>query len=107
MSVLGRAVLERHSIRKFLPLPVPAEVVDEALALAWHAPSNSNIQPWRLVFVSGTARDRLRDALFRVADHEAPYIPALPKALEHYHMSLGLPPVAQMAVANSAGPTQP
>jgi hypothetical protein len=36
------------------------------------------------VFVSGAARDRLKDALFKVADHEAPHIPALPKAFDHY-----------------------
>jgi hypothetical protein len=36
------------------------------------------------VFVSGAARDRLKNALFRVADHEAPHIPTLPKAFEHY-----------------------
>jgi len=48
MSDLDRAIVERHSIRKFLPLPGPREVVDEALALAQHVPSNSNIQPWRL-----------------------------------------------------------
>jgi nitroreductase len=45
MLELGQAVRERHSTRMFLPLPVPRELVDEALALAQHAPSNSNIQP--------------------------------------------------------------
>ena len=50
---------------------------------------NSNIQPWRLVFVVGAARDRLKGALFRVADQEAPKIPALPKAFEHYRYELG------------------
>jgi len=71
MSDLARTVLERHSTRRFLPRPVPRDLVNEALALAQHAPSNSNIQPWRLVFVSGAARDRLKHALFSVADHEA------------------------------------
>jgi nitroreductase len=89
MSVLEQTILERHSIRKFLPLPVPWALVDQALALAQHAPSNSNIQPWRLVLVSGAPRARLRDALFRVAGHEAPHIPALPKAFEHYRFELG------------------
>jgi len=89
VSILDRTILDRHSIRKFLPQPVPREVVDEALTLAQHAPSNSNIQPWRLVFVSGPARARLKDALFRVADREAPHIPALPKAFEHYRFELG------------------
>jgi nitroreductase len=41
------------------------------------------------VFVSGTARNRLKDALFKVADHESPHIPALPKAFEHYRYELG------------------
>jgi nitroreductase len=39
VSVLDRTIVERHSTRKFLPLP--REVVDEALAIAQHAPSNS------------------------------------------------------------------
>ena len=49
MSDLDRAILERYSTRMFLPRSVPRELVDEALALAQRAPSNSNIQPWRLV----------------------------------------------------------
>lgn len=98
MSVLDPTILERHSTRKFLPRPVPREIVDEALALAQHAPSNSNIQPWRLVFVSGAARDRLKDALFRVADHEAPHIPALPKAFEHYRYELGAEVYGSMGI---------
>ena len=72
IPTLDQTILERHSIRKFLPAPVPRDLVDEALALAQHAPSNSNIQPWRLVFASGAARDRLKEALYKVADHEAP-----------------------------------
>ena len=67
MSDLDRAILERHSTRMFLPRSVPRELVDEALALAQHAPSNSNIQPWRLVFVSGAAGGRLKDALISVS----------------------------------------
>jgi hypothetical protein len=38
VSVLDRAIVERHSTRKFLP---PREVVDESLAFAQHARSNS------------------------------------------------------------------
>jgi nitroreductase len=55
MFDLDQAIQERHSTRMFLPRPVPRDLVNEALALAQWAPSNSNIQPWRLVFVSGTA----------------------------------------------------
>jgi len=98
MFDLDQAVKERHSTRMFLRNPVPRELVDEALALAQHAPSNSNIQPWRLVFVSGTARDRLKEALFRVADHEAPHIPGLPKAFEHYRYELGAEVYGSMGI---------
>jgi nitroreductase len=98
MSILDRAILARHSTRMFLPAPVPREVINEALALAQHAPSNSNIQPWRMVFVSGAARNRLKDALFRVADHEAPHIPALPKAFEHYRYELGAEVYSSMGI---------
>lgn len=95
---LDQSILERHSTRMFLPRPVPQELVEQALALAQHAPSNSNIQPWRLVFVSGTARDRLKDALFKVADREAPHIPALPKAFEHYRYELGAEVYGSMGI---------
>ena len=98
MLNLDRTIIERHSTRMFLPRPVPREVVNEALALAQHAPSNSNIQPWRLVFASGDARNRLKDALFSVADHEAPHIPALPKAFEHYRYELGAEVYGSMGI---------
>ena len=97
-AALDQTILERRSIRKFLPAPVPRGLVDEALALAQHAPSNSNIQPWRLVFASGAARDRLKEALLKVADHEAPHIPALPKAFEHYRYELGAEVYGSMGI---------
>ena len=53
MLDLDQVVKERHSTRMFLPKPVPRELLDEAVALAQLAPSNSNIQPWHVVFVSG------------------------------------------------------
>jgi nitroreductase len=89
---------DRVHVRMFLPRPVPRDLVNEALDLAQCAPSNSNIQPWRLVFASGTARNRLRDALFRVADHEVPHIPALPKAFEHYRYELGAEDYGSMGI---------
>jgi nitroreductase len=98
MFDLDQAIRERHSTRMFLPRPVPRDLVNEVLALAQWAPSNSNIQPWRLVFVSGTARARLKDAVFRVADHEAPDIPPLPKAFEHYRYELGAEVYGSMGI---------
>src|SRR6516162_989229 len=65
---LDAAIRERHSTRMFLPQqPVPRALVNEALALAQLAPSNSNIQPWRMVFATGPARARLVEALLEAA----------------------------------------
>ena len=87
MHDLEEAILARHSTRLFLPdKPVPRELVIEALELAVRAPSNSNIQPWRLVFNSGPARDRLVKALLEEADKGEPQVPAT---------SRGVPPLPQ------------
>ncbi|OCK73830.1 nitroreductase [Lepidopterella palustris CBS 459.81] len=90
MDTLERSIKGRHSTRKFLSTPVPRSLVNEALALAQHAPSNSNIQPWRIVFASGAARDRLKEALLDVAKQETPRIPPLPESFRHYRSQLGL-----------------
>ncbi len=42
------------------------------------APSNSNIQPWHLVFNSGPARDRLVEAMLDEAAKGDPKVPAAP-----------------------------
>jgi len=55
---LEDTIRQRRSSRMFLPDPVPRQLVQESLELAMRAPSNSNVQPWRMVFTSGTARDR-------------------------------------------------
>jgi nitroreductase len=43
MFDLDQTILERHSTRLFLPQPVPRRLVDEAIALAVHAPSISGL----------------------------------------------------------------
>ena len=54
MFDLEQTIRERHSTRLILPNKlVPRDLVEEALALAVCAPSNSNIQPWHVVFASG------------------------------------------------------
>ena len=53
------ALLSRGSTRAFLPDPVPRAMVERILDAARHAPSGSNIQPWRVHVVAGSARDAL------------------------------------------------
>jgi len=71
---LDEAIRERHSTRMFLPKPVPRDLLDEALTLAQLAPSNSNIEPWHVVFVSGPPRDRLVAALLDEAKRQPPTV---------------------------------
>lgn len=54
------AVRVRRSIRKFLPEPVPAEVIERALDAAILAPNSSNMQTWDFYWVqSPEAKARL------------------------------------------------
>jgi nitroreductase len=90
MYDLEQVMIERRSTRMFLPhKPVPRELVDEALALAVRAPSNSNIQPWHMVFASGAARDRLVTAMLAEASSKPPNIPPLPEAFAHNRSEMG------------------
>ena len=69
------AVRSRRSVRAFTAEPVPRAVVEEILAAASRAPSGSNIQPWKVHAVAGTAREalsaELRAAHFDPADTQA------------------------------------
>jgi len=101
MLNLDDAIRSRHSTRMFLPQkPVPRELVDEALGLAQCAPSNSNIQPWHIYFVSGVRRDRLVAALTEEAKRRPPNIPPLPASFQHFRSELG----AQVYGAMGIGP---
>ena len=61
---LDKTIQQRRSVRGFLcDKPVPRDVVLEALHLAQRAPSNCNVQPWRVFIASGERCERLRKAL--------------------------------------------
>ncbi|OBK74440.1 nitroreductase [Mycobacterium sp. 1274761.0] len=100
MYDLENAITERRSSRLFLrDKPVPMELVHEALDLAMHAPSNSNIQPWHVVLASGPARDRLVEALLEVAAVESPSVPVLPESFAPMRRDLGALVYGSMGVA--------
>jgi nitroreductase len=62
------AVVNRRSVRRFLPTPVPTETVRMILSAAARAPSGTNFQPWHVHVVSGQARAELCDAVTRAAE---------------------------------------
>ena len=99
MSDLDQVIRARRSSRMFLPdKPVPRELVDEALALAVSAPSNSNIQPWHMVFASGATRERLVAAQLEAARTKRSRAD-LPDAFAHYRFDLGTELYGLMGVA--------
>ena len=67
MHDLDQTILERRSVRGYCPKPVPDDVLHEVLALAQHAPSNCNVQPWRVYIASGEVLRKLRTALVDAA----------------------------------------
>lgn len=56
---VAEALHTRTSKRAFLDQPVERAQVEAVLALAGLAPSGSNIQPWHVYVVTGTAREAL------------------------------------------------
>ena len=60
---IDQLVKTRRSIRRFTDRPVSKQLLIEVLDVARRAPSNSNMQPWRVYLVAGAARDRLAQAL--------------------------------------------
>src|SRR3954447_24363608 len=53
------ALLSRRSLRAFRADPVPRQVVERILALASRAPSGTNVQPWKVYALAGSAKDAL------------------------------------------------
>ena len=62
-AVFNDIVMQRRSLRAFLPTPVSQDVLDEVFGTALRAPSNCNSQPWLVHVVSGAKLDALRESL--------------------------------------------
>lgn len=57
-------IRSRRSVRRFLPDPIPEEVIQRILGTAMWAPSAHNRQPWRFaVLAEVVSRKRLADAM--------------------------------------------
>lgn len=62
-SSIETLLKNRRSVRGFLPTPVPSDQLQNVFALAQHAPSNCNTQPWVVHVVSGEKLETLRRVL--------------------------------------------
>jgi nitroreductase len=70
-AIVDHAITSRQSIRAFLPTPVPRDVIEEILSIAARAPSGTNTQPWKVMVLTGAARQRLSDAITAAYDDPA------------------------------------
>lgn len=108
MSEMGvaEAVRSRRAVRNFTSQPVSEALLREVLATASHAPSGSNLQPWKVHVLAG---DALAHALKVIEGHlfagtmETPEFPTYPEPLgepyrarrsdcgERMYAALGIP----------------
>jgi nitroreductase len=100
MTELDEVVMARRATRLFLrDKPVPRELLDEALELAMRAPSNSNIQPWRVFITSGPRRDRLVEEMLEAASAGFPESMGLPETFFPLRQELGALLYGAMGIA--------
>ena len=58
-AAVDAAIKTRHSLRAFLPTPVPRQTVEDILEVASWAPSGTNTQPWQVHVMTGAALTRV------------------------------------------------
>jgi nitroreductase len=68
-AAVDAAIETRHSMRAFLPTPVPRETLEDLLRVASRAPSGTNTQPWQVHVLTGAAKRRFSDRIQAVYDH--------------------------------------
>jgi len=64
MISVDEAITGRRSVRAFLPVPVPRDIIEHILSVSSRAPSGTNTQPWKVHVLSGVAKERLSRAIF-------------------------------------------
>ncbi len=62
MSLID-TIYARRSVRGFLDKEVPQDVLNRIFEIAQQAPSNCNVQPWKVYVASGALKNRLRDEM--------------------------------------------
>ncbi|KAJ4184455.1 hypothetical protein NW767_013213 [Fusarium falciforme] len=90
-DAVAKTILARHSTRAFCTgRKVPLSIIEECLSIAQHAPSSTNIQPWRLTLVSGPPLERLSASLVSAFENKTELqIPAIPESYQSYRSELG------------------
>lgn len=81
-AVVDGVLRSRRSLRAYRPDPVPRALLEDILAVASSAPSNSNTQPWRVHAIAGAPLQVLGDALVAAfRENRLPPSPHFPETL--------------------------
>jgi len=67
-AAVDAAITSRHSMRAFLPTPVPRTTIEDILHVASRAPSGTNTQPWKVYVLTGEPLRELSRKLLAVHD---------------------------------------
>lgn len=65
IQAVDSALRTRRSVRRFLSTAVSKETVTDLLALAARAPSGTNVQPWKVYALTGSAKAALSQAILQ------------------------------------------
>lgn len=68
MMKIGEAIIQRRSIRKFKPEPVPRELIGQVLEAATLAPSGKNAQPWEFIVLEGEDKEKIAELMVSGAE---------------------------------------
>ncbi len=60
---VAECIRQRKSVRAFTDQPVDQQTILRLLAVARHAPSGANTQPWQVAVLAGAAKDALQKKL--------------------------------------------
>jgi nitroreductase/YHS domain-containing protein len=100
-------IKRRRSIPRFLPDPVPREMIDRMLEAATWAPNHHLTEPWEFIVLEGASRDRFaairRD--FRLTLFPDPTAPEAQRAAEKiYRDTAGTPVIVIVTLHRSRDP---
>jgi len=71
VAAVDAAITSRHSMRAYLPTPVPRQMIEDILQVASRAPSGTNIQPWKVHVLTGAAKQTLSAKILEVFNNPA------------------------------------
>ena len=82
---------QRQSVRAFSDKPVPESLLREVVEMAGLSPSGGNVQPWRVVVLTGAALQQfcqqIEQDLSAGAEGDAPEFPVYPESMQEPYRS--------------------